>query len=91
MARFFDKLTAEIREFIGRQHLFFVATAAEKGRINLSPKGMDTFRVLADDCVGYLDLTGSGNETAGHIHHDGRLTIMVAAKPCGRAMRGGAS
>jgi Pyridoxamine 5'-phosphate oxidase len=79
MARFFDKLTPEIREFIGRQHIFFVATAADKGRINLSPKGMDTFRVLADNCVAYLDLTGSGNETAGHIHHDGRLTIMLCS------------
>jgi hypothetical protein len=79
MARFLEKLTPEIRGFITRQHLFFVATAAEKGRINLSPKGMDTFRVLSDDCVAYLDLTGSGNETAGHIHHDGRLTIMLCS------------
>jgi hypothetical protein len=79
MAHFLQKLTPEIREFIGRQHMFFVATAPKSGRINLSPKGMDTFRVLADDCVAYLDLTGSGNETAGHIVHDGRVTIMFCS------------
>jgi hypothetical protein len=84
LAHFFDKLTPELREFIAKQRIFFVATAAKTARINLSPKGMDTFRVLADDCVAYLDLTGSGNETAGHIVHDGRLTVMLCsfdAKP----------
>jgi hypothetical protein len=84
VANFLDKLTPEIRKFIAKQHLYFVATAAQDTRINLSPKGMDTFRILADDCVAYLDLTGSGNETAGHLVHDGRLTIMFCsfdAKP----------
>jgi hypothetical protein len=79
VARFFEKLTPELREFMGKQHLFFVASAAREGRVNLSPKGMDTFRILADDRVGYLDLTGSGNETAGHILHDGRLTVMFCS------------
>lgn len=79
MARFYEKLTPELREFIAQQHLFFVASAAREGRINLSPKGMNTFRILSDDRVGYLDLTGSGNETAGHILHDGRLTIMFCS------------
>ncbi len=79
VARFYEKLTVELREFIAQQHLFFVASAAREGRINLSPKGMNTFRILADDRVGYLDLTGSGNETAGHILHDGRLTIMFCS------------
>jgi hypothetical protein len=79
MARFYDKLTPELRDFIARQHVFFVATAAKNGRINLSPKGMNTFRVLDDGRVAYLDLTGSGNETAGHLHHDGRLTIMLCS------------
>ena len=78
MAHFYEKLTPELRDFIARQHVFFVATAPEYGRINLSPKGMNTFRVLDDGRVAYLDLTGSGNETAGHLHHDGRLTIMLA-------------
>jgi hypothetical protein len=84
VAHFFHKLTPELREFIAKQHMFFVATATKDSRINLSPKGMDTFRVLADDRVAYLDLTGSGNETSGHILHDGRVTIMFCsfdAKP----------
>jgi hypothetical protein len=79
VAHFFDKLTPELREFITKQRIFFVATATKDSRINLSPKGMDTFRVLADDRVAYLDLTGSGNETSGHIIHDGRLTIMMCS------------
>jgi hypothetical protein len=79
MARFYQTLMPELREFIAKQHLFFVASATDDSRINLSPKGMDTFRILADDRVGYLDLTGSGNETAGHLLHDGRLTIMFCS------------
>jgi hypothetical protein len=79
MARFHNKLTPELRDFVVRQHVFFVASAAANGRVNLSPKGMDTFRVLDDNRVAYLDLTGSGNETAGHILHDGRLTIMLCS------------
>ena len=65
--------------FIRAQHMYFVATAPRQGRVNLSPKGMDTFRVLATDRVGYLDLTGSGNETAAHLLDNGRLTIMFCA------------
>lgn len=56
--------------------MFFTATACSKGRINLSPKGNDSFRVLSPNLCGYLDLGGSGNETAAHIKNDGRLTIM---------------
>jgi hypothetical protein len=85
MARFYERLTPELIEFIGRQHVFFTATAAGgAGRINLSPKGMNTFRVFGDDRVGYLDLTGSGNETAAHVQVDGRMTVMFCsfdAKP----------
>ena len=84
MARFYDRLTPELTQFIERQHVFFTASAASHGRINLSPKGMDAFRVLADDHVAYLDLTGSGNETSAHLLADGRLTIMFCsfdAKP----------
>ena len=79
MARFMHKLTPELTDFIRDQHVFFVATSTATGRINLSPKGMNTFRVLADDRVAYLDLTGSGNETAGQILHDGRITIMFCS------------
>ncbi len=79
MAKFYKKLTPELREFIARQHLFFTATAAGEGRINLSPKGMDAFRCLDDDSVAYLDVTGSGNETAAHLRADGRITIMFCS------------
>ena len=61
---------------ITRQSLFFVATAAPEGRINLSPKGYDSFRVLSPSRVAYLDLGGSGNETHAHLLADGRMTIM---------------
>lgn len=88
MAKFFERLSPELTDFIRQQKVFFVATAPPlaEGRINLSPKGMDTFRVLSDDTVGYLDLVGSGNETAAHLRHDPghRMTLMMCsfeAKP----------
>lgn len=76
MADFFEHLTDKQIAFINQQPMFFIATAPKSGRINLSPKGMDTFRVISPNLVGYLDLTGSGNETAAHIKDDGRVTIM---------------
>lgn len=79
MAEFFPALNDNHRAFIARQPVFFVATAASDTRINLSPKGMDCFRVLADDRVAYLDLGGSGNETQAHLSADGRITIMFCA------------
>lgn len=79
MAEFFDALNDAHRDLIARQPVFFVATAADGARINLSPKGMDCFRVLADDRVAYLDLNGSGNETQAHLNADGRITIMFCA------------
>ena len=84
MGKFYDALTDDLRAFIAAQKVFFTATAPREGRVNLSPKGLDTFRVLDDKTVGYLDLTGSGNETAAHLADDGRLTIMLCsfdAKP----------
>ena len=79
MAKFFEALTDDHRAFIARQPVFFVATAAPDARINLSPKGMDCFRVLDDRIVGYLDVGGSGNETNAHLLADGRITIMFCA------------
>ncbi len=76
---FTDALTADHRDFIARQAMFFTATAADQGRINLSPKGYDAFRIIADDRVAYLDLGGSGNETHAHLAADGRITIMFCA------------
>ena len=76
MADFFDALNEKHIEMIGAQPIFFVATAANDARINLSPKGYDAFRVLSPTQVAYLDLGGSGNETHAHLAADGRITIM---------------
>jgi hypothetical protein len=80
MAKFFPELTASQSDFVARQKIFFVASAPTSGgRVNLSPKGMDTFRILSPKRVGYLDATGSGNETAAHLKQNGRVTIMFCA------------
>jgi hypothetical protein len=76
MADFFDALDEKHVAMIEKQPVFFVATAAPTGRINLSPKGYDAFRVLSPKRVAYLDLGGSGNETHAHLAADGRITIM---------------
>lgn len=76
MSEFFDALNDKHVEMIGKQPVFFVATAAKDGLINLSPKGYDAFRVLSPKRVGYLDLGGSGNETHAHLSVDGRITFM---------------
>lgn len=68
-----------LREFIERQKIFFTGTAMEDGRVNVSPKGMDSFRVLGPNRVMWLNLTGSGNETAAHLAHKNRITIMFCA------------
>ncbi|HEX4890422.1 MAG TPA: pyridoxamine 5'-phosphate oxidase family protein [Alphaproteobacteria bacterium] len=79
MAEFFDHIPENLQAFIARQKVFFIATAAATGRISLSPKGMDTFRCLGANQAAYLDLTGSGNETAAYLKADGRATIMFCS------------
>lgn len=79
MAKEYAALNARHREFIASQHMFFTASAAPTGRINLSPRSTDWLRVLSDNAVGYLDRTGSGNETSAHVRADGRLTMMFCA------------
>jgi len=76
MAEFTETLRAGHIAMIEQQPMFFVATAAEDARINLSPKGYDSFRVISPERVAYLDLGGSGNETNAHLLADGRITIM---------------
>lgn len=76
MAEFFDTLNDKHIAMIEKQPVFFVATSAPIGRINLSPKGYDAFRILSPKRVAYLDLGGSGNETHAHLGADGRITIM---------------
>ena len=79
MAEQFPALDAKHIEFIQNQHMFFVGTAGAEGRVNVSPKGMDTFRVMDNNRVIWLNLTGSGNETAAHILENGRMTIMFCS------------
>ena len=79
MAKFYTELNETLREFIAAQHIYFNASAPIEGRINISPKGLDTFRILNDKCVAYLDLTGSECETAAHIAENGRLTLMFCS------------
>jgi hypothetical protein len=67
------------REFIERQHVFFTASATAQSRVNVSPKGLNTLRILDERTVAYLDLTGSGSETSAHLRIDGRLTLMFCA------------
>ncbi len=79
MGKFYQKITNRLKKFIENQKMFFVATAPKEGRISLSPKGMDTFRVLDENTVAWLSVTGSGNETSAHILENKRITIMFCA------------
>ncbi|MDP1820203.1 MAG: pyridoxamine 5'-phosphate oxidase family protein [Acidimicrobiales bacterium] len=80
MGLMLERLDAKLTRWIARQPMFFVATApSDGGRVNLSPKGHDTLRVLDESTVAYLDLTGSGVETIAHIRENGRITVMLCA------------
>lgn len=70
------RLNRTFRSFIERQQMFFVATAAPDGRVNLSPKGLDALRILSDTRIVWLNLSGSGNETAAHLNESPRMTLM---------------
>ena len=76
MAKQFAGFDDDHRALIAAAPLFFVATAAATGRVNLSPKGMDSLRVTGPNSLVWLNLTGSGNETAGHLRLDPRMTVM---------------
>ena len=79
MAKQLPALTPALQDFIGRQPMFFVGTAAPDGRVNLSPKGLDSLRVLGPSQVAWLNVTGSGNETAAHLLLHPRMTLMFCA------------
>ena len=81
MGRTHDTLDGELRAFVEAQHVYFVATAplSGDGHVNVSPKGGDTFRVLDERTVAYLDLTGSTVESFAHVRENGRITIMCCA------------
>ncbi len=79
MARRYPSLTPDLMEFIAAQPVFFVATATAQSRINLSPKGLDSLRVLDPNRIAWMNLTGSGNETAAHVRRASRMTIMFCS------------
>jgi len=79
MATMYSQLSQKLQDFIKKQHIFFVATAAKDGRVNLSPKGLDSFRILDENRIAWLNLTGSGNETAAHLLEVNRMTIMFCS------------
>ena len=81
MGKFFEAILEPHRVFIGKQKIFFTASAplSADGHINVSPKGIDSFRVLSANRVAYMDIVGSGNETSAHILENGRITIMICA------------
>lgn len=73
------KLNPTLRDFIERQPMFFVAAAAPSGRVNMSPKGLESLRILGDQRIVWINLSGSGNETAGHLTQLDRMTLMFCA------------
>lgn len=81
MGKFFDEISPAHQAFIEKQKIFFVASAplSADGHVNLSPKGMDSFRVLSPAKVAYMDIVGSGNETSAHVLENGRITLMFCA------------
>jgi len=81
MPKLHENITEAIKNFIEKQHLFFVATAplTKDGHVNLSPKGLDCFKVLSPNKVAYMDLISSGNETSAHILENGRITFMFCS------------
>ncbi|MEK9628253.1 MAG: pyridoxamine 5'-phosphate oxidase family protein [Nitrospinota bacterium] len=79
MSKFYTYIDEKLQDFIERQKLFFVGTAGSEGRVNVSPKGMDSLRILDANRLIWLNLTGSGNETAAHVLEDPRMTLMFCS------------
>jgi len=79
MAQQFSEISPEITQFIQNQKIFFVGTADDDGRVNISPKGSDSLRILGSNRVVWLNLTGSGNESAAHMMANNRITIMFCS------------
>jgi hypothetical protein len=81
MGEFYKQISKKQEEFIKNQQMYFVGTAplSENGHINVSPKGLDSFRVIDPNQIAYLDVISSGNETSAHILENGRITIMFCS------------
>lgn len=79
MGKSYEQLNERHQAFIEAQQMFFVATAGHEGKVNLSPKGLDSLRVMGPNRITWLNVTGSGNETAAHVKENGRMTLMFCA------------
>ncbi len=79
MGQQFPEMSEKHQQFIETQHVFFVGTAAGSGSVNISPKGMDSLRILDSRRVAWLNVTGSGNETSAHVQQNPRMTLMFCA------------
>lgn len=81
MGKLYDELTEPLQAFIREQHMFFVGTAplSGEGLVNVSPKGLDTLRILGPTAIAYIDLTGSGIETVAHVKENGRMVMMFCS------------
>jgi hypothetical protein len=79
LSKFYTELNENLQNFIADQKIFFVGTAASEGRVNVSPKGMDSLRVLNSNQLIWLNLTGSGNESAAHVLEQPRMTLMFCS------------
>jgi len=79
VSKIYQELEPKLQEFIEKQKVFFVGTAAAEDTINISPKGMDSLRIVDSKQLVWLNLTGSGNETAAHLIESPRMTLMFCA------------
>ena len=79
MAQKYAEISDKQKQFIEQQKLFFVGTATADSRVNVSPKGMSSLRILGNRRVAWLNVTGSGNETAAHVQENPRMTLMFAS------------
>lgn len=79
MAQQYSEISDKLQQFISDQKIFFVGTATADSRVNVSPKGMDSLKVLNGNRVVWLNVTGSGNETSAHIQQNNRMTILFTA------------
>lgn len=81
MGKLYEAIDDTLAKFIKQQPMFFVATSplADEGRINLSPKGLDSLRILDPQTIAYADMIGSGIETIAHLRENGRIVVMFCA------------
>lgn len=81
MGKVYDKIDESVKTWVDEQDLFFVATSplANSGRVNCSPKGMDSLRIMGEHRIAYADHIGSGSETIAHLRENGRIVLMLCA------------